>query len=35
MSAKLQEYVASGESMTMGSFHGKPSLIVQEGLYSK
>jgi arylsulfatase A-like enzyme len=35
MSARLQEYVASGEGMTMGSFHGKPSLIVQEGLYSK
>jgi arylsulfatase A-like enzyme len=35
MSAKMKEYIASGADVTRGSFHGKPSLEVQEGLYSK
>jgi arylsulfatase A-like enzyme len=35
MSAKLKEYVASGEGITFGSFNGKPSLDTKEGLYAK
>lgn len=35
MSAKMKEYIASGEGVTLGGFHGKPSLVVEEGLYSK
>jgi arylsulfatase A-like enzyme len=35
MSAWMKEYIASGEGLTLGSFNGKPSLEVQEGLYSK
>ena len=35
MSARMKEYIASGEGLTLGSFNGKPSLEVQEGLYSK
>ncbi|MGO8787462.1 MAG: sulfatase-like hydrolase/transferase [Terriglobia bacterium] len=34
-SAKLKEYVASGEGKTAGSFHAKASLDLQEGLYAK
>ena len=35
MSARMKEYIASGEGLTLGSFNGKPSLDLQEGLYSK
>jgi hypothetical protein len=35
MSAKMREYITSGEGVTLGSFCGKPSLRVEEGLYSK
>ncbi len=35
MSAALKEYIAAGEGLTLGSFNGKPSLTVMEGLYSK
>jgi arylsulfatase A-like enzyme len=35
MSARMKEYIASGEGVTQGSFHAKPSLEVREGLYSK
>ncbi len=35
MSAKMKDYVAAGEGMTLGSFNGKPSLNTSEGLYSK
>jgi len=35
MAARMKEYIASGEGVTLGSFNGKPSLDVQEGLYSK
>jgi arylsulfatase A-like enzyme len=35
MSARMKEYIASGEGVTLGSFNGKPSLEVEEGLYSK
>jgi arylsulfatase A-like enzyme len=35
MSALMKEYIASGESLTLGSFNAKPSLEVREGLYSK
>ena len=35
MSAKMKEYIASGEGLTLGGFHGKPSLDLEEGLYSK
>ena len=35
MSAKMKEHIASGVDVTRGSFHGKPSLQVEEGLYSK
>jgi hypothetical protein len=35
MSARMKEYIASGDGLTLGSFSGKPSLAVQEGLYSK
>ena len=35
MSAKMKEYIASGEGLTLGSFNGKPSLNLQEGLYAK
>jgi len=34
-SAKLKEYLASGEGKTGGSFNARPSLDLQEGLYSK
>jgi len=35
MSAKLKEYIASGEGLTYGSFNGKPALDTEEGLYAK
>lgn len=35
MSARMKEYIASGKGLTLGSFSGKPSLEVEEGLYSK
>ncbi len=35
MSAKMKEYLASGQGVTMGSFNGKASLNPGEGLYSK
>lgn len=35
MSAKMKEYIASGEDLTLGSFNAKPSLDTQEGLYAK
>jgi arylsulfatase A-like enzyme len=35
MSAKLKEYVASGQPVTLGSFNAKPSLDLEEGLYAK
>jgi hypothetical protein len=35
MSAKLKEYIASGEGLTSGSFNGKPTLDTAEGLYAK
>ena len=35
MSAKLKEYIASGEGLTYGSFTGKPILDTEEGLYAK
>ena len=35
MSAKLKEYIASGEGLTYGSFNGKPTLDTAEGLYAK
>jgi len=35
MSAKLKEYIASGEGLTYGSFNGKPTLDTEEGLYAK
>jgi arylsulfatase A-like enzyme len=35
MSAKLKEYIASGEGLTGGSFNAKPSLNLREGLYAK
>jgi arylsulfatase A-like enzyme len=35
MSAKMKEYIASGEGITFGSFNAKPSLDHKEGLYSK
>jgi arylsulfatase A-like enzyme len=35
MSAKMKEYIASGEGLTLGSFNPQPSLEVQSGLYSK
>jgi arylsulfatase A-like enzyme len=34
-SAKLKEYIASGEGKTDGSFNAKASLDLREGLYSK
>ena len=34
-SAKLKEYLASGEGKTGGSFNAKPSLDLKEGLYAK
>lgn len=34
-SAKLKEYIASGEGKTGGSFNAKASLDLQEGLYAK
>jgi len=35
MSAKLKEYIASGDGLTYGSFNGKPALDTEEGLYAK
>lgn len=35
MSAKLKEYMASGEGQTFGSFNAKPVLNTEEGLYAK
>jgi arylsulfatase A-like enzyme len=35
MSAKLKEYIASGEGLTYGSFNGTPTLDTEEGLYAK
>ncbi len=35
MSARMKDYIASGEGMTLGSFNAKPSLNTSEGLYSK
>lgn len=36
MSARMKEYIASGEGLTLGSFSAKPSLDTREGgLYSK
>jgi hypothetical protein len=35
MSARMKEYIASGEGVTTGSFGPKPSLDLKEGLYSK
>jgi hypothetical protein len=35
MSAKMKEYIASGEGLAFGSFNSKPSLDTREGLYSK
>jgi arylsulfatase A-like enzyme len=35
MSAKMKEYIASGEGITFGSFNAKPSLDTQEGLYAQ
>ena len=34
-SAKLKEYIASGEGKTDGSFNAKASLDLKEGLYAK
>ena len=34
-SAKLKEYIASGEGQTSGSFNAKASFDLQEGLYAK
>ena len=35
MSARMRDYIASGEGMTFGSFNAKPSLDTREGLYTK
>jgi arylsulfatase A-like enzyme len=35
MSARMKEYVVSGQPVTLGSFNGKPSLDLEEGLYAK
>jgi arylsulfatase A-like enzyme len=35
MSAKMKEYINSGEGLTFGSFNAKPSLDTREGLYSR
>ncbi|MGH9446459.1 MAG: sulfatase family protein, partial [Terriglobia bacterium] len=35
MSARMKEYIASGEGLTFGSFNAKPSLDTQAGLYAK
>ena len=35
MSARMKEYIASGEGLTFGSFNAKPSLNTSGGLYSK
>jgi hypothetical protein len=35
MSAKLKEYVDSGQSLTYGSFNGKPTFDTEEGLHAK
>jgi len=35
MSAKMKEYIASGEGLTLGSFNAKPTLNTEEGLYAK
>jgi arylsulfatase A-like enzyme len=35
MSARMKDYIASGEGITSGSFNAKPSLDIQEGLYAK
>jgi arylsulfatase A-like enzyme len=35
MSAKMKEYIRSGEGMTLGSFNAKSSLNTAAGLYSK
>jgi hypothetical protein len=35
MSAKMKEYIGSGERITLGSFNAEPSLNTSAGLYSK
>ncbi|HEX8711424.1 MAG TPA: sulfatase-like hydrolase/transferase, partial [Terracidiphilus sp.] len=35
LSARMKDYIASGEGITFGSFNGKPSLDLEAGLYSK
>ena len=35
MSAKMKEYIASGDGITPGSFNGRASLDTKEGLYAK
>lgn len=35
MSAKMKEYIGSGEGITLGSFNAKPGLDTSGGLYSK
>jgi arylsulfatase A-like enzyme len=35
MSARMKDYIASGEAMTFGSFNAKPSLNTSEGLYAQ
>jgi arylsulfatase A-like enzyme len=35
MSALLKDYIAAGQGVTSGSFYGKPSLDLEEGLYAK
>jgi arylsulfatase A len=35
MSARMKDYIASGEGMTFGNFNGKPSLDTRMGLYAK
>jgi hypothetical protein len=35
MSARMKEYIASGQGLTFGSFNAKPSLDIRRGLYAK
>jgi hypothetical protein len=35
MSAKMKEYIASGEVLTFGHFNAKPNLDPSRGLYTK
>ena len=35
MSARLKDYIASGQGLTLGSFNGKASMNLEEGLYAK